>query len=73
MLEALKSVQKDGLSGNMAADLHGVLRSTPKDRLSSQVRHGMKSGSKPYLSTEEESELVSHLLQAADIGFGKTR
>lgn len=73
MLAALKSVQKDCLSGNMAADLHGVPRSTLKDRLSGRVQHGTKSGPKPYLSTEEESELASHLLQAADIGFGKTR
>ena len=73
MLEAMKSVQQDGLSGNMAADLHGVPRSTLKDRLSGRVRHGTKSGPKPYLSTEEESELARHLLQAADIGFGKTR
>ena len=34
MTEALKSVQRDGLSGNMAPDLHGVLRSTLKDQLS---------------------------------------
>ena len=73
MLEALKSVQKDGLSGNMAADLHGVPRSTLKDRLSGRVRHGTKPGPKPYLSIQEESELATHLLQAADIGFGKTR
>ena len=73
MLEALKSVQKDGLSGNMAADLHGVPRSTLKDRLSGRVRHGTKPGPKPYLSIQEESELATHLLQTADIGFGKTR
>ena len=73
MLGALKSVQKDGLSGNSAADLHGVPRSTLKDRLSGQVKHGVKSGPKPYLSAEEESELACHLLQAADMGFGKTR
>lgn len=57
----------------MAADLHGVPRSTLKDRLSGRVKHGMKSGPKPYLSKEEESELASHLLQAADIGYRKTR
>lgn len=33
MLGALKSVQEDGLSSNQAADLHGVLSSTLKDRL----------------------------------------
>ena len=73
MTEALKSVQRDGLSDNMAADLHGVPRSTLKDRLSGRVKHGTKSGPKPYLSAEEESELASHLFQAAHIGYGKTR
>ena len=73
MLGALKSVQEDGLSGNQAADLHGVPRSTLKDRLSGRVKHGVKPGPQPYLSAEKESELASHLLQAADMGFGKTR
>lgn len=70
---ALYSVMHNGLSGNKAADLHGVPRSTLKDRLSGRVKHGTKSGPKPYLTVEEEAELTSHLLQAADIGFGKTR
>ena len=70
---ALYSVTHDGLSGNKAADLHGVPRSTLKDRLSGRVKHGTKPGPKPYLTVEEEAELTSHLLQAADIGFGKTR
>ena len=74
MIGALKSVQRDlSLSGNVVADLHGVPRSTLKDRLSGRVKHGTKSGPKPYLSTEEESELASHLLQATHIGYGKTR
>ena len=70
---ALYSVTHDLLSRNKAADLHGVPRSTLKDRLSGRVKHGTKPGPKPYLSAEEEAELTSHLLQAADLGFGKTR
>ena len=73
MDDALYSVIHGGLSGNKAADLHGVPRSTLKDRLSGRVKHGTKSGPKPYLTVEEEAELTSHLIQAADIGFGKTR
>ena len=61
---ALYSVTHDLLSGNKAADLHGVPRSTLKDRLSGRVKHGTKPGPKPYLSAEEEAELTSHLLQA---------
>lgn len=44
-----------------------------KDRLSGRVIHGANPGPKPYLTKEEESQLASHLLQAADIGYGKTR
>ena len=47
---ALYSVTYDGLSGNKAADLHGVPRSTLKDRLSGRVKHGTKPGPKLYLS-----------------------
>ena len=53
-----------GLSGNKAADVHGVPRSTLKDRLSGRVAHGTKSGPKPYLSPIEEAELTNHLLIA---------
>ena len=67
---ALYGVTHDGLSGNKAANLHVVPRSTLKDR---HVKHGTKPGPKPYLTVEEEAELTSHLLQAADIGFSKTR
>ena len=70
---ALYSVTHDGLSGNRAADLHGVPRSMLKDCLSGLVKHGTNPGPKPYLTVEEEAELTSHLLQAADIEFGKTR
>ena len=64
---ALYSVTHNGLSGNRAADLHGVPRSMLKDRLSGYVKHGTNPGPKPYLTVEEEAELTSHLLQAADI------
>ena len=47
-------------------------RSTLKDRLNGRVKHGTNPGPKPYL-TAKEAELMSHLFQAADLGFGKTR
>ena len=52
MLAAISRVQDDGLSVNQAADLHGVPRSTLKDRLSGRVIHGTKSGPKSYLTAE---------------------
>ena len=73
MLAAIESVQTDHMSGNKAADLHGVPRSTLKDRLSGRVSHGTKSGPVPYLSVTEEEELSTHLLDASKIGYGKTR
>lgn len=73
MKAAMKSVIDDSLSANRAADLHGVPRSTLKDRLSGRVIHGTKPGPKPYLTVDEEAELSQHLLQASAMGLGKTR
>ena len=64
---------KGTLSANKVANLHGIPRSTLKDRLSGCVAHGVKPGPMPYLTAEEEAELSSHLLQASDMGLGKTR
>lgn len=72
MSAAMQSVATQGLSGNKAADLHGVPRSTLKDRLSGRVVHSTRPGTKPYLSPTEEAELSSHPLDAANMGFGKT-
>ena len=71
--EQMEAATKGTLSANKAADLHGVPRSTLKDRLSGCVAHGVKLGPRPYLTAEEEAELSSHLLQASDMGLGKTR
>ena len=73
MVAALDAVVKKGMSGNQAADSNGIPRSTLKDRLSGRVLHGVNPGPKPYLSNDEEDELASHLLKAAEIGYGKTR
>ena len=73
MLAAIYSVEEDGLSGNRAADMHGVPRSTLKDRLSGRVVHGVKPGPQPYLSADEERQLAEYLIQASKIGYGKTR
>ena len=44
-----------------------------KDRLSGKVIHGARSGPVPYLTSEEESELVQFLLTSAKIGYPKTK
>ena len=69
---ALGDVKK-GVSGNHAADLNGIPRSTLKDRLSGRVIHGTNPGPVPYLTKDEEIELSDHLLTASEIGYGKTR
>ena len=73
MQAALNSVVCDGISANKAAPQHRVSRSTLKDHLSGRVVHGRNPGSEPYLNVEEEQELVGHLINASNVGYGKTR
>ena len=64
-LAALQSVENQFLSGNKATDLHGVPRSTLKDRLTGWVMHGTRPEPKPYLSMTEEADLFRSVLQTA--------
>ena len=48
---------------------YGVPRSTLQDRVSGRVELGCKPGKKPYLTIEEEEEVVSFLLKCAKIGY----
>ena len=43
------------------------------NRSSGRVAHGTKPGPRPYLSTEEETELGTFLKNCASVGYGKTR
>ena len=56
---------------NKAAELHGVLRSTLKDRVNGRVTHGTKPGPSPYLNSQEEKELSEYLIRVSEVGFGK--
>ena len=58
---------------NMAAKVYAVPPSTLKDRMSGCVLHGKKPGPIPYLTPSEEEELELYLIQASDLGYGKTR
>jgi len=73
MVDAMEDVTANRLSANAAARKHGVPPSTLKDRLSGRVVHGSKPGPKPYLTTAAEEELAVKLIDAANIGYGKTR
>ena len=72
MRDAMDSVF-DGMSANKAADLHGVPHSTLKDRSGGEVIHRDNPGLKPYLKTKEERELAGYLIEASNVGYGKTQ
>lgn len=56
-----------------AARLFGVPRSTLRDRVTGNVKHGTKPGPAPYLTKSEETELASFLVDVAKAGYGKSR
>ena len=72
MIAAMEALKDVTMSINESALLHGVPPTTLKDCLSGRVKHGTKPGPKAYLNQEERS-LADHLVEAASIGYGKTR
>ena len=73
MLGAMKAVQDGRMGVNRAALEFQVPRTTLKDRISGRVVHGTNLGPKPYLTAEEEQELVNFLIKCSKMGYGKTR
>ena len=65
MLQAMETVKSGYMGMNRAAIEHGVPRTTLKDRLSGRVIHGTNIGPKPYLTQEEEKQLVQFLVNWA--------
>lgn len=72
MLGAMKAAS-EGTGINRAALEYGVPKSTLKDRVAGRVQHGAKSGKTPYLSPNEEKELVDYLITCSKIGYPKRR
>ena len=72
MLGALKAVS-EGMGVNRAAEEFGIPKTTLKDRISGKVIHGTKSGRTPYLTLEEEDELVQFIVSSAKMGYPKKR
>ena len=62
-----------GVSLRRAADMYRVPKSTLYDHVSGKVAFGARSGPDPYLTTEEEEELCSFLIQVATIGYPHTK
>ena len=73
MLKAMEAVKEGKMGVNRAALEHGVPRTTLKDRIAGRVIHGTNMGPKPYLTHDEEEELVKFLIQCSKMGYGKTR
>ena len=73
MEAAMEHLRKGTMSMTKAAKFHGVPSTTLKDRMSGKVVHGSKPGRKLYLNSDEEESLAEHLVEAASIGYGKTR
>ena len=75
MAGAIKHVMDGEMGINRAAYQYGVhvLRTTLKDTLSVRVTLGSNPRPVPYLTCEEEDEVVKHLLTYADIGYPKTK
>ena len=72
MLNAMKAVQ-DGLPILTAARGHSVPKTSLYNRIKGKVVHGVKPGTKQYLSMEEETELAEFAVKDASVGCGQTR
>ena len=73
MLGAMKEVTNGLMGINHAAAEYNVPRTTLKDRIAGCVVHSTSIGKKPYLTYEEERELVDFLVTCSNAGYGKTR
>ena len=71
MLGDLKVVHEGRMGVNRAALSYGVPCTTLKDRVAGRVLHGSNFGQQPYLTTEEEKELVDVLITSNKMGYGK--
>jgi len=70
-LKEAKQIKKPNI--NRISKKYNVTRSTLQDRINGRVVHGTKPGPRPYLTAEEEKSLTTHLIDAANLGYGKTR
>ena len=73
MTRAIDAVKSGRMGTNRAALEYAVPQTMLIYRLAGRVIHGVKMGAKPYLSNQEEQELVEFLLNCVKMGYGKTR
>jgi len=72
MTRALELVALGKMGVNRAALKCGVPATTLKDWVSIRVARGSEMGPKPYLTYEEEEELVTFLTNCSKMGYDKT-
>lgn len=70
---AMEAVKSGRLGVNEAARTYGLPFTTLKDRMRGRVVHGTNPGPRPFLDKQEEKLLTDHLVQVAQLGYGKTR
>ena len=73
MDKACEAVQAGKMSIRMAAEQYGVPKSTLHDKVAGKAPMNTKSGSKTYLTDEEEASLVEFLIGCASVGYAKSR
>ena len=67
-------VKIKGMSVYKSSIICGIPTQTLRDRIKGKVDEDIeKSGPPPILSKEQESDLVDHILQMAEIGYGYTK
>lgn len=70
---AMEAVMNGELGVNRSALLHGVPKTTLKDRIAGRIKHGTKPEPVAYLNAKEEEELVNFLFGCSTMGYGKTK
>ena len=73
MQKAITAIEQEGVSLRQAAGMYEIPQSTLHDHVTGQVEHGALPGPSPYLTREEEEELVAFLIRCAGIGYPHTQ
>ena len=70
---SMQKAVEEGMPLRQAAEIFFVPKSSLHDRVTGKVDFGARSGSRTYLSYEEEEEIASFLIQTAKIGYPHTK
>jgi len=73
MVKAIEVAKSGKMGVNRADREYGIPKTTLKDRLSGKVQHGRKPSPKLYLSSGEQKELVTFLMDVCKMRQGKIK